>query len=352
MDKEAAGLARATVPELLTWERVYALALVRGRGGPSDFAQALAPKALAGLAARHSVADFARFRKEFLASPSGVGGTLRDPSRDYLELLQRLQLIDNARRNVAVLENLMQFVATLVQGESGGLSQLDLDRVFASLLGARERLANVTGDFRDALDETKVALGLLPHAPVIPDRQNLAAFRTAFDAVESWSKTPDRDLPALAQLVQKMPALGEVVITGQPVLGTIERNPEPGPDMLASAVRLAITNRSAAGKGLSAGDADAQLELRIRRLVRRLFETRRAYEGAKRSDERAIRLQDQAFERMVAPATARVSGRSPLLDGLLDHLTQIPNAEDWLVTLWTSFRVERLSLYRELGILP
>ena len=28
------------------------------------------------------------------------------------------------------------------------------------------------------------------------------------------------------------------------------------------------------------------------------------------------------------------------------------NAEDQLITLWTSFQMERLALYRELGVLP
>jgi hypothetical protein len=352
LDKETAGLSKGSLPELLTWERVYALALVRGRDGRRGFAEALDPKALAELTARHGVADFARFRKEFLTSRSGAGGTFRDPSRDYLTLLRQLQTIDNARRNVAVHENLMQFVVTLVQGESAGLSMLDVDLVFASLHRARQRLANAIRDFRDGLDDMKVALGLSPHAPVIPDRQSLAAFRAAFDAIESWSASPHRNLPGLFRLFQKLPPLGELVVDGQPVLGTIEANPDPGQDVLASAVRLAITNRNEPAVGPSVGDADAKLELRVRRRVRHLFETRRAYEGEKRSFELAMRLRDQAFERMVSPPTARVSGRSPLLDGLLGHLTQILQDEDRLVTLWTSFRVQRLSLYRELGVLP
>ena len=261
-------------------------------------------------------------------------------------------MIDSARRNVQVHENLMRFVATLVQGESAGLSQLDVHMVFASLLRARHRLANAISAFRDGLDDMKVALGLSPRAPVIPDRQSLAAFRTAFDAVESWSKHPRRMIAELYTLVQKLPALGEVVLDGQPILGTIEANPDAGEDMLASAVTVAIANRGERDRGPAAEDADAQLELRVRRRVRHLFETRRAYDGEKSSYERAVRLKDEAFERIVSPATARVTGRSPLLGELLEHLTQVREAEDRLVTVWTSFRVERLSLYRELGILP
>ena len=40
------------------------------------------------------------------------------------------------------------------------------------------------------------------------------------------------------------------------------------------------------------------------------------------------------------------------ITGLLAPEAQRLNAEDRLVTIWTSFQAERLALYRELGILP
>ncbi len=55
---------------------------------------------------------------------------------------------------------------------------------------------------------------------------------------------------------------------------------------------------------------------------------------------------------MVAPAKAKASSRSMSLERLLGHETQILKIEDRLVSVWTSFQVERLALYRELGILP
>jgi hypothetical protein len=351
-DKEVVGLAPGSRLDILTWERAYALALVRVRDSRGGLAEALDPKALDEQAARLGVADFDRFRKDFLAARPGAGGTFRDPSGDDLDLLRRLQMIDNARRNVAFHENLSKLLAELIQGEAGGLSQFDLDMVFAALLRGRQSLSDEIGQFRDKLDEVKVALGLSPHAPVIPDRRSLNALATAFDAVENWSKNPDRNLNELHKLTQKLPALGEVVVDGHPILGTVEANPEPSEDVLANAVRLAIANRGGPDKGQLAGDGDVRLELSVRRRIRHLFETRRAYEGEKRSYERAIRIKDQSFERMISPSPASVSGRSPKLDGLLEAVAQIRRIEDRLVTLWTSFRAERLALYRELGVLP
>ena len=124
-DKEAAGLAQNRRPELLTWERVYPLALVRARRASVTFEATLDPKALADESDRLDVADFARFRQEFLAPHSAAGTGLRDPSADFLDLLRRVLAIDNARRNVAFHQNVEKFVLELIQGESSGLRRVD-----------------------------------------------------------------------------------------------------------------------------------------------------------------------------------------------------------------------------------
>jgi hypothetical protein len=90
----------------------------------------------------------------------------------------------------------------------------------------------------------------------------------------------------------------------------------------------------------------------LRRRLRNLFEIRRAYLAEQRRYELAIRLQDQALERMVAPATGINSVRSPALEGVIEHGNRRCEIEDQLVGLWMSFRAERLALYRDLGVLP
>ncbi len=350
--KMAAGLSPDSHPELLTWERVYALALVRARRGHGPLAEALDPKALDDQAARNGVADFARFRKEFLAAKPGADEDFRDPSGDFLALLGRLQMIDHARRNVAFHENMLKLMQELIQGQASGLSQLDVDLVNAALVRARQSWSDESADFRNRLDALKVELGLSPHAPVLPDHQSVVAFSRVSDELEAWSRRPDRILSELPRIIHGQPVLGSVVVEGLPILERIGGGPAPSEDMLTRAARLAIQNRGAVDKGRSPGDADAALELDVRRRVRHLFELRRAYNGEQRSYDLAIRMLDQAFERLVAPSEAIASPRSPMLAGLLGQENQRLNAENRLVTVWTSFQAERLALYRELGILP
>jgi len=121
---------------------------------------------------------------------------------------------------------------------------------------------------------------------------------------------------------------------------------------LTAAARLGIKNRADRDIGRAPGDSGAQLELRVRRRIRNSFEMGRAYEREKRSYELAIRMRDQAFERLLAPSVGVISSRSPLLEGLIEQVTQLLSVEARLAALWTSFRAERLALYRDLGVLP
>ena len=70
--------------------------------------------------------------------------------------------------------------------------------------------------------------------------------------------------------------MGEVTLDGQPILGTIEANPGRLEDVLATATRMAATNRKSGEKGEPAPEPDAQLELRTRRHIRHLAQTRQA----------------------------------------------------------------------------
>ncbi|MFI5460250.1 MAG: hypothetical protein ACHRXM_32940 [Isosphaerales bacterium] len=352
-DKEIAGLSKGSRPEVLTWDRVYALALVRARSRRGAFSESLDPAALAGEAARQGVANFERFRSDFLAGGLGAGGRpFRDPSAAVLELLGRLQAIDNARRNVPVHEGLDKLLHERAQGESSGLNRLDVDMVGASLARARQRQADEIRQFRDGLDELKVALGLSPRAAVILDRQSLAAFRAVFDSVDAWNRNSQRNLEELHRLVERLPALGEVVLDGQPILAKIENSPDQWEDVLTAAARLAIKHRADRDIGRAPGDSGARLELSVRRRIRNSFEMGRAYVREKRSYELAIRMRDQAFERLLAPSVGVTTSRSPLLEGLIEQVTRVLTVEDRLAALWTSFRTERLALYRDLGVLP
>ena len=97
---------------------------------------------------------------------------------------------------------------------SSGVSTLDVDMVEASAIRAKDRLADEIAHFRDRLDELKAAVGLTPRAPVIPDPDEIVAFREAFEGVQNWHRNPKRTLDVFHQLVGRIPGLGEVKIDG------------------------------------------------------------------------------------------------------------------------------------------
>ncbi len=355
-DREIAGLSASSHPEVLNWERVYALALVRARAGPGPRAEALDPKAVAEQAARNGFDDFGRFRKEFLAARLNGGGDFHDPSGEFLALLDRLERIDHAQRNAAFYANTFTLFSELIKGESAGLSQLHLDQTEALLIRARQDLAEAIADYRDGLESFKITMGLSVRAPVVLDREIVASFGKVFDQARSWHERPDRSLPELPRIIKGLPALREIVVEGRSILALMGGSTDQQEEALTRAARLAIRNRSDLDKGQTRGDAAAALELNIRRRIRRLFELRRAYEAQQRSYELSIRLIDQGLEQLGAPSRMSALSRPAMVasvaTGLLAPETQRRNAEDRLVTIWTSFQTERLALYRELGILP
>jgi hypothetical protein len=356
VDKETAGLSANSHPEVLTWERVYTMALARTRGGPGPRGAAVDPKAVAEQAPQDGVADFGKFRNEFLAARRPGGGGFHDPSGDFLTLLDQLVRIDHARRNAAFLENVFKLCTELNKGESPPLSQLNLDQVEASSVLARQHLAEEIADYRDRLEAFKVAMGLSVRAPVVLDRGVVASFGRVFDQAGRWQERSDRNLQDLPGIIKSLPPLGEVVIAGRPILALMGGNRDQQEEVLTSAARLAIRNRTDLAKGQPPADADA-VELDVRRRIRRLFEMRRAYEAQQRIYELSIRLIDQGLEQIAAPplgtgALARSMTVATGITGLLAPERQRRNAEDRLVSIWTSYQAERLALYRALGILP
>jgi hypothetical protein len=351
-DKEIAGLSKGSRPEILTWDRIYALALVRARSIRGAFAPTLDPIALNQEAARQGVADFARFRKEFLTGRVAAGGAFRDPSAHVFGLLGRLHTIDNARRVVALHDNLHRMLQERAQSESSGVNRLDVDLVEASGVRVQQNLTDEIRQFRDGLDELKFMLGLSPHAAVILDGQSLAPFRAVRESIENWTKMPNRDPQTLHKLVARWPALGDVVLDRQPLFAQVATNPDRWEEILSHAAELAVKNRSERDKASSFANSGVQLELQVRRRIRNLFDALRAYEGEKQLDELAIRARDQTFERLVAPSAGVSSSRSPLVERLIDQISQVKKVEDRLISLWTSFRAERMALYYDLGALP
>jgi hypothetical protein len=352
LDKESAGLPRGSEPELLTWDRVYPLALVRARRPQGTAKGALDLKVLEEESVRHGVADFARFRQEFLAPADAAGNRLRDPSADFLDLLQRLLTIDNARRNVAFYENLKKLVQELVQTESSGLCRVDLDAVFLKSIHAGQRLVNEIAQYRDRLDVLKTRLGLSPHAAVVPSRTSVGAFEADYRKVEDWVKRPDRSLTNLYRLIDQFPIAGDVFVDGRPLLSRIDEAPDSMEAVLMEVLQLAVKHSVDSGKASARGEDAVDRELNIRRRFRHVYETHRAYDNARFNYQMAIRLADQSFERLCSPTSGIAASRSPAVNALLKSVDELQRSADRLVSLWTTFRANRLALYRELGVLP
>ena len=235
VQKEIAGLASNSKPHLLTWESAYLLAMVRAHSGGGELLPSLDPVALSQQVDRLGLADFSRFKTDLFA-----GGAFRDPAPDMLALSARLQMIENARWRIAFLENLTRLLMERIQGESSGLSRLDLDVVFAALSKCRQNFDHQKTLFRDGLDEFKVALGLSPQVAVILDRTPMAGFQEAFEAVATWLRQPSRHLDDLYKLTEAVPDPGEVIIDGKPALGAVQADPGQWVEALARATRLAL----------------------------------------------------------------------------------------------------------------
>lgn len=350
--REIAGLAREGAAEGLTWDRVDALSLVRARSGDVSLRESLDPKALDEAARKYGVADFTRFRNEFLGVRTPESTAYSTAAVGYLDLLRRLQVIDDARYHIAHLENLAKLFMELIQGESAGLSQLHIDMVLDATTRARGRMSREIADYRSALDEYKVSLGLSPHASVVVDRKSTAVFQQSFDQVDAWHRRPDRQLSELPRIIAHVPDLGDVILNGRRV------NLEPEPlttaleDLLRDAAAQAIRHHQG-NKAAIPDNTTAALELRVRRRVRRLIELRHEYHDAKRRLELATRLSDQTFERIATSSSdGSGSSRGSLVEPLIAAMGRTPEAQDRLINVWTTFRAERLELYHDLGTLP
>ena len=103
---------------------------------------------------------------------------------------------------------------------------------------------------------------------MIPDPEGIAAFREVFEKVHNWHRDPTRTLKGLPQLIARLPALGEVVVEGRPILGTIGANPDRLEDELAAMMRSAVKNRNSREKGEAPRDTDVPLERRTRQRIR------------------------------------------------------------------------------------
>jgi hypothetical protein len=342
----AAGLPRGSRPPVLGLERAYDLALIRARADRNEGrATTLDAKAVAELAEKYDVSDFARFRKDFL-----TGEGFRDPAAGFLDLLRRLHEVESAQRDVAARERILAVFVELAKGAASGVTRAEVDLVDSASQQARLDLQGREARYRDALDEFKVALGLSPHAPAVPARTLLAGFRDVADQLDFWARTEDRDSAAPAAILDRLPKPPDVAVEGRSVLGGVGQ-PERQEDLLQAAARVAARNRP---------DGGDRLELRVRRQVRRLQQLHGAYQAERLRLLLALRRKESILERIIAPPSSRDLARAAVAASepsnqtlaLIQSQKDILDSFDALVGHWADAQATRLALYRDLGVLP
>ena len=340
-EKEIAGLAHASKPEIVTWERTYKLAVVRARVGHGALMQTLDPAALDRQADGLGLADFDQFRKEYFT-------VFRGRAVDLLALLGRLQTIDNARRRLAVLESLTKLFQEKAQDPSSGLSQLDIDTVLAARVKAGQALDRRNGSTatdsmssrsRSAVTDTAGHSG--PKcARRVPGHLRLGGGLGASSGPGRQAFDPrHRPITGARRRQSQYTAASSAIVA----------NPDDWEEVLAKATQAACSKkRTETAEPRPAPSSNFRLG------GESVICSQRAvpYEDAKRGYGLAVRIKDQAFERLLSPPSDGGPERSPLLERFLEQVASVTTFEDQLVELWTTFRAERLELFRDIGVLP
>jgi hypothetical protein len=240
------------------------------RGGGR--AVTLEPLTLAERSLLYQVRAFTKFRQEFLVVTL-TGGSVQnfgqgfnlagfstagnvDPTIGYIPAAFNVVQVEIDRRNLAFYENLVRLYQELVQGESSGLSQLQVDQTMSSLVSARQTLFNDKVTYRTGLDQFRMQMGLPPDVPIILDQNFLGVpFYRVFDAVDAWQKDPDRTLDQLPGIISDIPTLQDIDVDGRSALGIyrnyearrlrnfVDEDEDGLEDLLQAAVRIAFEYR-------------------------------------------------------------------------------------------------------------
>jgi hypothetical protein len=211
----------------------------------------------------YQIRTFAQFRQQFIIATL-VGGTIQnlgsqvaslgftaggnnDPTTGFINVVQDLQEVENDKNNIAAFERLVEVFRELIQGESSGLSQLQLDQVESRLQTARQALVQDRQTYRNDLDSFKLQMGLPPDVPLVLDRSLSREFQKTFNNINNWQKDPNRDMTDLPRLAAQLPKLEDVIIDGRSVLAIY---PMDGPErednleaLLLAAERVALERR-------------------------------------------------------------------------------------------------------------
>ena len=209
----------------------------------------------------YSVRSFAKFRQEFAVSTlvnaqvqsfgssvttSGAssGGGPSDPGVGFLNLVEDIQIVENYRKNLAVFERIAEVYTELINGESSGLSNLQLDQILQNGQSARANLIQSRTTYRNDLDLYKIQLGMPPDTPMIPDRSRTAGFKRVFEDIDAWATSEDRLLSDLDVIAARLPKLENIILDGRSFQGVFTEGTDSElENLLLIAERTALENR-------------------------------------------------------------------------------------------------------------
>jgi hypothetical protein len=209
----------------------------------------------------YSIRNFALFRQDFTVSTLTGGTEIQfgtnvttggflagsgnaDPTTGFMNVVEDVQLVENARKNLSVFENFLVVYQELVKGESSGLTQLQVDQINQNVQGARNTLINVQTTYRNDLDQFKIQLGMPPDVPVIIDRTRTLPFKQTFESIDKWALSPKRELEDLDAIVKRLPDLEDLVLDGRSCHDVFkDEDGSSLEDLLVTAERIAMENR-------------------------------------------------------------------------------------------------------------
>jgi hypothetical protein len=188
-----------------------------------------------------------------LSGFSSVAGQT-DPVIGFLPVVFNLVEIEVDIRNLRFLESIAKLYAELIQGESSGLSRLQLDQVMQRVIAGRQALFIDQVTYRTQLDEFKMQMSLPPDLPLVVDMSLAQPFYDVFAAVDQWQRRPERSLDELPFIIAKLPELEDIDVEGRSVLAPyrnfrstnkefLPANEEGLEDTLEAAVRIALEYR-------------------------------------------------------------------------------------------------------------
>jgi hypothetical protein len=408
----------------------------------------------------YAVRSFAKFRQEFIVVML-TGGTITQPgvgfnlagfstagntdfTVGFIPVAVNFANVIIDLKNVAYFEQLAALYEQLIEGESSGLSQLQVDQVKARVVQVRGNLVNDILTLRTQNDQFKQQLGLPPDTPMVPDLSLVQPYLDTFTEIDEWQRRSDRKMEDVPKIVDKIPALQDIVLDGHSILGpylnssTYIDNEEELEATLQSAVRIAleyrldlmniraqlydawrnirvkanalrgilnvkltnqvftpptttnpfaffsqakqfqlvlnaelplvrVAERNAFRQAIIAYEQERRalqsqedfIKNQLRGDIRSMQVTYITYDINKRNLVLNIRLKDQAFEQIVAPpqavagqGLAQTANAATQTSNLINFQNAVIGSEIALINAYQAYQLARLSVYRDIGILP